>query len=90
VKNADPQPDGWFACPDGHAHRFVSGAARCLCGAFKSEQAGDRVYPTQMRAPPGALKYRDKPPHPKCVAANRQRWQASDPSTPVKTTKHDK
>jgi hypothetical protein len=76
VKPAESRPDGWYACPDGHAHKFVAGRARCLCGAFGDDQAGEPVLPTHARSKARGAKYRQKPPHPQCVDANRKRWLA--------------
>jgi hypothetical protein len=65
--------DGWYACADGHAHRFQSGAARCLCGKYRSADAGERVYPTHWLPKGRVLTYRQKPPDPECHDANQAR-----------------
>jgi hypothetical protein len=72
-KHAAITADGWYACPDGHSHRFQSGAARCLCGAYKSQDAGERVYPTHGNYTGAGVTFRQKPLDPKCNDANLAR-----------------
>ena len=77
MKRIARKRDGWYACPDGHAHKFSADKRRCLCGTFNCGQAGDRVYPTHGNYVAPVTTFREAPIDPECEAANVRRWGRS-------------